>query len=97
MLVAKALPRRNNVLKAIKESMDKLVGQPIMIKANRGRKKVLEVEGVLEQTYPKIFVVKLQEDHLATRLSYTYTDILTKTVEIQVEGRNLQQQLKANA
>lgn len=95
--MAKALPRRNNVLKAIKESMDKLVGQPIMIKANRGRKKVLEVEGVLEQTYPKIFVVKLQEDHLATRLSYTYTDILTKTVEIQVEGRNLQQQLKANA
>lgn len=96
-MVAKALPRRNNVLKAIKESMDKLVGQQVMIRANRGRKKVLEVEGVLEQTYPKIFVVKLEEDHLAKRLSYTYTDILTKTVEVQVNGRPIGQQLKANA
>lgn len=95
--MAKALPRKNNVLKAIKESMDNFVGQPIMIKANRGRKKVLEVEGVLEQTYPKIFVVKLDEEHLATRLSYTYTDILTKTVEVQIDGRSLSQHLKANA
>ncbi|MBO8125708.1 MAG: Veg family protein [Firmicutes bacterium] len=77
--------------------MDKLVGQQVMIRANRGRKKVLEVEGVLEQTYPKIFVVKLEEDHLAKRLSYTYTDILTKTVEVQVNGRPIGQQLKANA
>ncbi len=96
--MAKALPRCNNVLKIIKDNMDSLVGQPVTIKANRGRKKVLEVEGIVEQTYPKVFVVKLQEDNLATRLSYTYTDILTKTVEISVNGKNVGQQLlKANA
>lgn len=74
-----------SVLAEIKRDLETHVGAKIKLKANKGRKKVLEREGVLEQTYPNIFVVKLSEgDHGDRRVSYSYTDLLTETVELVV-------------
>jgi uncharacterized protein Veg len=42
-------------------------------------------EGILENTYPSIFVVRFENDYEATRrVSFSYTDVLTKAVEIVV-------------
>ena len=51
-----------NVLTKIKEDLDLFVGRTVKLKANQGRKKVLEAQGVLEQTYPKVFVVRIDEN-----------------------------------
>ncbi|HPU75637.1 MAG TPA: Veg family protein, partial [Bacillota bacterium] len=51
-----------NVLTKIKEDLDLFVGRTVRLKANQGRKKVLEAQGVLEQTYPKVFVVRIDEN-----------------------------------
>ncbi len=67
----------------IKEDLESLVGEKIRLKANKGRRKVDEREGVLEKTYQNIFVVKLEEKQ-ERRVSYSYTDILTETVELVV-------------
>ena len=61
------------------------MGKRVKLRANRGRKKIVEAEGVIESTYPKIFVVKLDESHSLERLSYTYADVLTRTVEVMVD------------
>lgn len=72
------------MLDAIKENIDRHVGQRITLKANSGRKKVVVKEGILEQTYPNIFVVKLnQEGKTERRVSYSYSDILTRVVQIE--------------
>ena len=73
-----------NILEKIKKDMDSFVGQEISIKANTGRKKVFEVNGILEQTYPNIFVVKFQERQVERRVSYTYADLLTEVVEVSI-------------
>ncbi len=73
-----------NILERIREDLQDLVGKEIYLKANRGRKKVFEINGVLEQTYPKVFVVSFQERQVERRVSYSYADLLTKTVEIFV-------------
>ncbi|BDG61993.1 Veg family protein [Caldinitratiruptor microaerophilus] len=74
-----------SVLAEIKRDLDSYVGARIRLKANKGRKKVLEREGVLEQTYPNIFVVRLDEGDLGERrVSYSYTDLLTEAVELVV-------------
>lgn len=74
-----------SVLADIKRDLESFVGAKIRLKANKGRKKVLEREGVLEQTYPNIFVVKISEGELGERrISYSYTDLLTETVELVV-------------
>ncbi len=69
----------------IKKDIETCIGQRIQLKANKGRKKAFIKEGILENTYPSIFVVKFENDYEATRrVSYSYTDILTKAVEIVV-------------
>ncbi|GAW91631.1 Veg family protein [Calderihabitans maritimus] len=73
------------ILSAIKEDLDAYVGKKIRLKANRGRKKVIERVGILEKTYPNIFVVKLDEKkNSVRRVSFSYTDILTEAVELTV-------------
>lgn len=67
----------------IKKSLECHLGQRLQLKANGGRKKTVECEGVLSETYRAIFVVELdQEDNTQKRVSYSYTDILTAAVEI---------------
>lgn len=77
------------VLERIREDLESFVGQTIKIKANRGRKKVLEAEGVLEGIYPKLFVVRLNERQSERRISYSYADLLTETVELSVEDTRI--------
>ena len=62
--------------------MDSFVGQEVSLKANTGRKKVFQINGILEQTYPKVFVVKFRERQVERRVSYSYADLLTEVVEI---------------
>lgn len=74
-----------NALIDIKRSLDAHVGEKIMLRANGGRRKTVERTGVLEETYPSVFVIKLDQDqHAFKRVSYSYADILTETVELTV-------------
>lgn len=55
----------------------------VKVRANMGRSKIVEREGILEATHPALFVVKVQEKRDRTaRASYQYVDILTGTVEL---------------
>lgn len=69
----------------IKRDIETCIGEKVQLKANKGRKKAFIREGVLENTYPSIFVIKFENDYETTRrVSYSYTDILTKAVELVV-------------
>ena len=76
-------------LDTIKRSLEANVGKKVRLKANRGRRRVIEAEGVLEQTYPKLFVVKLDKPSPIKRLSYTYADVLTETVEVTIGDKQV--------
>lgn len=71
-------------LSDIKKDLESFVGSKIRLKANRGRNRIVEREGVLESIYPNIFVIKLNERKIERRVSYTYADVLTETVELFV-------------
>lgn len=71
------------ILNAIKLEIDGHVGEKVMLKANGGRKKVMVREGILEKTYPNIFIVRVEGKSNETRtVSYSYSDILTETVQL---------------
>lgn len=77
----------------IKQGLDGNVGKRLRIKANGGRKKTIERYGTLAETYPSVFIVELDQDENAfERVSYSYADILTQTVEL-----NFTEELKAVA
>ncbi|MFZ2464261.1 biofilm formation stimulator Veg [Caldifermentibacillus hisashii] len=70
-------------LSDIKKSLDGNLGKRLMLKANGGRKKTIERTGVLAETYPAVFVIELdQEENSFERVSYSYADILTQTVQL---------------
>jgi uncharacterized protein Veg len=74
-----------SVLAEIKKDLESHIGEKIKLKANKGRKKVMEREGVLEKTYPSIFIIKIDEaDAGERRISYSYADLLTESVELVV-------------
>ena len=58
------------------------VGQKIIVKGSLGRSKAFEKEATIEKAYPNIFVVKYEENNRND--TYSYTDILTRTVEVEV-------------
>lgn len=71
------------VVGRIRNDLKNLMGSRMRLKANMGRSKILEREGVLEQTHPSLFVLKIDEKRGRTaRVSYSYVDILTGTVEL---------------
>mgnify|MGYP001425954074 FL=1 len=74
-----------NALVEIRRSLEPHVGSRIMLRANGGRRKTIERTGVLEEIYPSVFVVKLDQDqHAFKRVSYSYADILTESVEVML-------------
>lgn len=74
-----------NVLTTIKKDIEGHVGEKVILKANGGRRKIVVNDGVLEKTYDSIFVIRL--DSKANRMvSYSYSDVLTKTVQLVFAG-----------
>ncbi len=68
----------------IKKGLEERIGERLKIKANGGRRKTIVRSGVLSETYPSVFVVELdQDEHSYERVSYSYADVLTETVELK--------------
>ncbi|WP_057878876.1 MULTISPECIES: Veg family protein [Levilactobacillus] len=70
----------------IKNKLDDRIGDKLMVIAQAGRKKTTERHGILRETYPAVFVVDLDQDENSfKRVSYSYTDILTKNIEVDFD------------
>lgn len=71
-------------LDQIKTDLGSYVGHKVLVRANKGRKKIVERRGTLESTYPDLFLVRLGDDQHNRSISYTYADVLTKDVEVSL-------------
>jgi uncharacterized protein Veg len=70
----------------IKHQLDSHLGDSLTIVAQAGRKKVTRRHGILKETFPAVFVVDLdQEQNNFKHVSYSYTDLLTKNIELEFE------------
>lgn len=76
----------NRDLVSVRDRLDTIVGQKIKLTSNRGHKKMTTKQGVLEKTYPGIFVVKLDNTKgvMGRRISFSYADVLTKAIELSI-------------
>ena len=74
---------RSDVVK-VRRAVDSHIGSKVKIRANKGRHKIDITEGVISETYPSIFLVKVENKFDATiqTVSYSYTDVLTKDVQM---------------
>ena len=71
----------------LKSDIGDIIGQKVIVKGSLGRSKSFEKEATIEKAYPNVFVVKYEENE--RNVTYSYTDVLTRTVEVEVfDGEN---------
>ena len=69
----------------MRQFIERCVGERVRLFANKGRRKAVIKEGVIEHSYPSIFTIRVENEFDSTRrLSFSYTDLLTKVVELVV-------------
>ena len=72
----------NNEIEIIRRNVETCKGEKVRLTSNKGRKKIVVHEGIVENVYDNVFVVNCEDKSLNTRkITFSYTDILTKTVE----------------
>ena len=71
-------------LERIKQEMERNIGKKVWVKAKRGRSKSVVNEGVINQTFPSVFTIQIQDDGTTGVLSNTYGDILTRNLELKI-------------
>lgn len=71
-----------NDITNLKTDITDKIGQKIIVKGTLGRSKFFEKEATIEKTYPNLFVVKYDDEE--RNVTYSYKDVLTRTVEVEV-------------
>lgn len=71
----------------LREDIIEKEGQKIIVKGALGRSKFFEKEATIEKAYPNLFVIKYDKEE--GNATYSYTDVLTRTIDLQVfDGEN---------
>ncbi len=84
------LAQQAKIVDSIHDTLNDFVGQRLRVKANMGRSKIIESEGVLTQVHPRLFIMEIDRKRGRTaRQSYQYVDVLTGTVELSQNGEPL--------
>ena len=71
-----------NDITNLKTDITDKIGQKIIVKGALGRSKFFEKEATIEKTYPNLFIVKYDDEE--RNVTYSYKDVLTRTVEVDV-------------
>ena len=84
------LTQQAKIVDSIHDTLNDFIGQRLRVKANMGRSKIVESEGVLTQVHPRLFIMEIDRKRGRTaRQSYQYVDVLTGTVELSQNGEPL--------
>lgn len=69
-----------------KSVIEGLIGKRVRLTSNGGRKRLIIRDGIVENCYPNLFTVKCKcpATNSEETVSFTYVDILTKTVRVAV-------------
>ena len=71
-----------NDITNLKTDITDKIGQKIIVKGALGRSKFFEKEATIEKTYPNLFIVKYDDEE--RNVTYSYKDVLTRTVQVEV-------------
>ncbi len=68
-------------LQEIKNKVNENIGNNVIIKYNLGRNKVEKYNVKIKETYKNVFIVENNDKQKEIK-SFSYTDVMTKTIKI---------------
>lgn len=69
-------------LQEIKEKVNNNIGNDVTIKYNIGRNRIEKYNVKIKETYKNVFIVETNNTNNVEIKSFTYTDVMTKTIKI---------------
>lgn len=74
-----------NDLSTIRSRVKDNVGKDVIVETDKGRNKIVTNKGTIEEAFPSLFTVRITNDYDSERtISYTYSDVLTSTVKLEL-------------
>ena len=73
-------------MEAVKTRIFELKGARVNMYINKGRKKIIRLEGIVLDVYPSVFTVKIEGSKSLDIQSYSFSDVLTG--DVRLEGLN---------
>ena len=67
-----------------KRHIQALIGAPLKISVNKGRKKVIKYDGQIADVYPSVFTLQISDDQNVNMLSCSYSDVICGDIELEV-------------
>ena len=67
------------MIEQIRGKLNDYIGEEVTIKYNLGRNKYEKYKVIIKELYENVFLVELNNN---CKKSFTYTDIITKTIKI---------------
>ncbi len=67
----------------VKKSVVSLLGKPIKISVNKGRRRTVRYSGSVTGVYPSVFTLRIDGERALTSLSCTYSDLICGDVKIK--------------
>jgi len=77
--------QENSMIQSIRQEVEQNIGRKVVLKADKGRKRIITKEGIIENAFDDVFTVRIiNEFDMERVVSYTYTDVLTSTVKLTI-------------
>lgn len=76
---------RQPTISEIKVALRDNIGNRVQLQTNKGRKKYKIAHGVIKDIYPSLFVVQVDDGQVERTVSFSYADVLTKTVIVTLD------------
>lgn len=73
------------MLQSIRNEVEENIGKRVVLKADKGRKRIVTNEGVIEDAFDEVFTIRINNSFDIERtVAYSYSDVLTSTVKLTV-------------
>lgn len=72
-------------IQKVKNELNKHIGDIVTIKYNLGRNKFEKYDVIIKELYNHVFLVEVNKPHNNEIKSFSYADVLTRTIKIDYE------------
>lgn len=69
-------------IEKVKQQLNEHIGDIVTIKYNLGRNKFEKYDVVIKELYNHVFLVELNKENNTEIKSFSYSDVITKTIKI---------------
>ena len=67
----------------VRDNVQSLKGKLLLIKVNKGRKRIIKYNGEIEEILPSLFTMSIVGEKNISRLSCSYSDVICGDVVLQ--------------